>query len=86
MPALFQDSIDALLTPAATGPAPDATTTGDPCMNSPWSYAGLPTVSFPIGLNSDRLPLAIQLAGAYQHDWRLLDVAEVCERLLRPVA
>ncbi len=86
MAALFQDSIDALLTPAATGPAPDATTTGDPCMNSPLSYTGLPTVSFPIGLSSDRLPLAIQLVGPQQHDWRLLDVAEVCERLLRPVA
>ena len=86
MAALFQDSIDALLTPAATGPAPDATTTGDPCMNSPLSYTGLPTVSFSIGLSSDRLPLAIQLVGPQQHDWRLLDVAEVCERLLRPVA
>ena len=84
--AQFRHSIDALLTPAATGPAPDAATTGDPCMNSPWSYTGLPTVSFPIGLSSDRLPLAIQLVGPQQHDWRLLDVAEVCERLLRPVA
>ena len=86
MAAQFQHSIEAMLTPAATGPAPDATTTGDPCMNAPWSYTGLPTVSFPIGLSSDRLPLAIQLAGPHQHDWRLLDVAEVCERLLRPVA
>ncbi len=86
MAAQFQHSIDAMLTPAATGPAPDAATTGDPCMNVPWSYTGLPTVSFPIGLSSDRLPLAIQLAGPYQYDWRLLDVAEVCERLLRPVA
>ena len=85
MAAQFQHSIDALLTPAATGPAPDATTTGDPCMNAPWSYTGLPTVSFPIGLSSERLPLAIQLAGPHQHDWRLLDVAEGCERLLRHV-
>ena len=86
MAAQFQDSIDAMLTPAATGPAPDASITGDPCMNSPWSYTGLPTVSFPIGLCSDRLPLAIQLAGPHRHDWQLLDVAEVCERLLRPFA
>ena len=86
MVARFQHSIDALLTPAATGPAPDAATTGDPCMSSPWSYTGLPTVSFPIGLSSDRLPLAIQLAGPHRRDWQLLGVAELCERLLRPVA
>ncbi|MEI6538125.1 MAG: amidase [Planctomycetota bacterium] len=86
MAALFQPRIAALLTPAAIGPAPDATTTGDPCMNSPWSYTGLPTVSFPIGLSTERLPLAIQLVGPHRHDWRLLNVAEVCERLLPPVA
>ena len=86
MAAQFQHSIDAMLTPATTGPAPDAATTGDPCMNAPWSYTGLPTVSFPISLSEDRLPLAIQLAGPHRHDWRLLDVAEVCERLLQPVA
>ena len=86
MAAQFKDSIDALLTPATTGPAPDAATTGDPCMNAPWSYTGLPTVSFPIGLSTDRLPLAIQLAGPHRHDWRLLDVAEACESLLLPVA
>lgn len=86
MAALFQHSIDALLTPATTGPAPDAATTGDPCMNAPWSYTGLPTVSFPISLTDDQLPLAIQFAGPHRHDWRLLNVAEVCERLLRPVA
>ena len=86
MAALFQQPIDVLLTPATTGPAPDTTTTGDPCMNSPWSYTGLPTVSFPIGLSTDRLPLAIQLAGPHRQDWRLLDVAEACERQLRPEA
>ena len=44
------DGVDVLLTPATTGPAPDAATTGDPAFNSPWSYTGLPTVSFPGGL------------------------------------
>ncbi len=84
MAAVFENSMDAMLTPAAPGSAPDAATTGDPCMNSPWSYTGLPTVSFPIGLSPERLPLAIQLIGPQRHDWQLLSVAEACERLLPP--
>jgi aspartyl-tRNA(Asn)/glutamyl-tRNA(Gln) amidotransferase subunit A len=38
-----------LLTPATTGPAPLADTTGDPAFNSPWSYTGLPTISIQTG-------------------------------------
>ena len=76
-------SVDALVTPATTGAAPDTSTTGDPCMNAPWSYTGMPTVSFPIGLRDDGLPLAIQLAGARGGDWPLLDVAAECESRLR---
>ena len=57
------DKLDALITPATLGTAPDPSTTGDPAFNSPWSYTGLPTVSFPIGLATDGLPVAIQLVG-----------------------
>ena len=52
-------------------------------MNAPWSYAGMPTVSLPIGLSEDGLPLAIQLAGKLSGDWSLLDVAAECEGQLR---
>ena len=55
--------VDALVTPATLGAAPDSSTTGDPVFNSPWSLLGLPTVSFPIGLSADGLPLAVQLVG-----------------------
>lgn len=75
--------IDVLVTPATTGVAPDISTTGDPCMNAPWSYTGMPTVSIPIALSDDGLPLAIQLAGPRGGDWRLLDVAEECEQIVR---
>jgi Asp-tRNA(Asn)/Glu-tRNA(Gln) amidotransferase A subunit family amidase len=71
--------VDALVTPATTGAAPDTSTTGDPCMNAPWSYTGMPTVSFPIGLSADGLPLALQLAGQRGGDWPLLNVAAQCE-------
>ncbi|MEW4569966.1 amidase [Tautonia sp. JC769] len=55
--------VDALLTPAALGPAPGLETTGDPAFNSPWSFLGLPTITHPIGLSPDGLPLGLQLIG-----------------------
>jgi Asp-tRNA(Asn)/Glu-tRNA(Gln) amidotransferase A subunit family amidase len=84
MDSLFGDSLDVLLTPATTGPAPDATSTGNPAMNAPWSYTGLPTVSLPVGLSKHGLPLAIQLAGKLHEDADLLQIASVCERMLIP--
>ncbi|MGL4549681.1 MAG: amidase [Gemmataceae bacterium] len=53
-------NVGTLLCPAATGPAPDAATTGDPAFNSPWSFAGLPLVSLPVGFGDDGLPLGVQ--------------------------
>ncbi len=74
---------DALITPAATGPAPDRSTTGDPAFNSPWSYLGFPTVSFPLGFSAERLPLAVQLIGRPGFDLELLRVAERFEHWTR---
>lgn len=72
-------SVDALLTPATTGPAPSAETTGDPAFNSPWSYVGLPTVSFTVAFSTNGLPLSLQLAGAPWNEGSLLQVAHWCE-------
>jgi aspartyl-tRNA(Asn)/glutamyl-tRNA(Gln) amidotransferase subunit A len=80
--ALFND-VDALVTPAALGAAPDASTTGDPAFNSPWSYLGLPTVSFPLGFSAERLPLSVQLVGKPNDDMNLLRMAEWCETVTR---
>jgi Asp-tRNA(Asn)/Glu-tRNA(Gln) amidotransferase A subunit family amidase len=71
-----------LLTPAATSPAPDAATTGNPAFNSPWSYTGLPTVSLPTGQFVDGMPLAIQLVGGRGSEARLLEVGQWCESAL----
>jgi Asp-tRNA(Asn)/Glu-tRNA(Gln) amidotransferase A subunit family amidase len=76
------DGIDALLTPATTNPAPDAGSTGDPAFNSPWSYTGFPTISFPAGLSPDGLPLAIQLVGRPGSESELFPVALWCEDAL----
>jgi aspartyl-tRNA(Asn)/glutamyl-tRNA(Gln) amidotransferase subunit A len=70
------------LTPATTGPAPDRASTGNPVLNAPWSFTGLPTVSFPTGLGSDDLPLAAQLVGKSEHDGWLLAAAAMVERVI----
>jgi Asp-tRNA(Asn)/Glu-tRNA(Gln) amidotransferase A subunit family amidase len=75
----FRDGINVAITPATPGPAPDAATTGLPIFNSPWSYIGLPTVSFPIGWSDDGLPLCMQLVGRPWEEAELLHLATWCE-------
>jgi aspartyl-tRNA(Asn)/glutamyl-tRNA(Gln) amidotransferase subunit A len=74
-------SKDVLLAPATRGVAPTAETTGDPAFNSPWSYTGLPVVSFVAGW-ADGMPLAIQLIGRRHGENDLLAAALWCERVL----
>jgi aspartyl-tRNA(Asn)/glutamyl-tRNA(Gln) amidotransferase subunit A len=71
-----------LVTPATTGPAPLLDTTGNPAMNSPWSYSGLPTVSLPCELAQNGLPLGVQLIGPRRADLELLRTAAWCEKRL----
>jgi aspartyl-tRNA(Asn)/glutamyl-tRNA(Gln) amidotransferase subunit A len=75
--------VDALLLPATPGPAPDTTTTGDGRFNSPWSHAGVPSLSMPCGITAGGLPVALQLVGeAWGEEW-LLQTAAWCEKKLR---
>ena len=74
---------DALLTPTAPGPAPRGIgATGDPWFCAPWSFAGMPSISLPSGLDGQRLPLAVQLVGAPLAEARLLGAAAWCERAI----
>jgi aspartyl-tRNA(Asn)/glutamyl-tRNA(Gln) amidotransferase subunit A len=75
------ESVDALICPATTCPAPDAATTGDPAFNSPWSYTGLPVASFPVEL-AGGLPLAVQLAGGPFEERTVFAAAAWCEDAL----
>jgi aspartyl-tRNA(Asn)/glutamyl-tRNA(Gln) amidotransferase subunit A len=71
-----------LICPATTMAAPDARTTGDPAFNSPWSYTGLPVVSFPVAFSPEGLPLSVQLIGAPSSEETLFQVAAWCESAL----
>jgi aspartyl-tRNA(Asn)/glutamyl-tRNA(Gln) amidotransferase subunit A len=76
------DGVDGLLVPATTGPAPDASTTGDPAFNSPWSYTGLPAVSFLSGWSVEGLPMGVQVIGRPWGEAEALATAEWCESRL----
>ena len=71
--------------PSTPGGAPGSDTTGDPTFNSPFSYCGLPAVTLPMGLDSDGLPLGLQLIAARGNDRELLQAALWCERQLGQV-
>ncbi|WP_043840591.1 amidase [Amycolatopsis taiwanensis] len=66
-------SCDAVLGPAATGPAPAGlASTGDPALSRAWQALGLPAVTVP-GLRTDAgLPLGVQLLGQPQEEAALL--------------
>ena len=71
---------DVLATPSTPSPAPrDLSTTGDPVFQTPWTTAGLPSISLPLGLSASGLPLGLQLAGAPFAEERLLAAARWCE-------
>jgi aspartyl-tRNA(Asn)/glutamyl-tRNA(Gln) amidotransferase subunit A len=76
------EGVDALLVPGATCPAPDAGSTGDPAFNSPWSYTGLPSVSFRSGWTDEGLPLALQVIGRPFGEGELFAAAAWCEARL----
>ncbi len=74
--------LDVLMLPTATNVAPGTETTGDRSLQTPSSLTGLPAVSLPSALSSERLPLAIQLIAPCWQEPRLLEVARWCESLL----
>jgi Asp-tRNA(Asn)/Glu-tRNA(Gln) amidotransferase A subunit family amidase len=78
----FRDGITVAIVPATLGPAPDLASTGLPTFNSPWSYTGLPAVSFPIAWSDDGLPLSMQLIGRPWEEAELLQMAAWCEDVI----
>ncbi len=70
---------EAVVTPATNTTAPATlTTTGDPRFNSPWSLAGVPTVSTICGRGRSGMPVGWQWIGRPGEDARLLGIAAHC--------
>lgn len=73
---LGQLACDAIIAPAAPGPAPrglDAT--GDPIMSRPWQALGLPAATVPGRRDGTGMPLGIQLIGHRNGETALLATA-----------
>ncbi|WP_291862294.1 amidase [Bradyrhizobium sp.] len=70
------DEYDAILTPAAPGPAPRGLdSTGNPAFCSLWTYLGTPAVTLPLLQSETGLPIGVQLVGRRGNDARLLRTA-----------
>ncbi|WP_299650743.1 amidase [uncultured Jannaschia sp.] len=70
---------DAILCPAAPGPAPGHETTGDPVFNGLWTLTGTPAVTLPLLVSGSGLPMGVQLTGPRGDDGRLLRTARWLE-------
>lgn len=67
---------DAILTPAATGPAPASLeSTGDPIFNGLWTLTGVPAITIPLFEAANGMPIGVQLVGPRGGDGRLLRTA-----------
>ena len=68
---------DAILCPAATGPAPllSDNTTGSAAMSGPWTLCGVPAITLPLMCSDEGMPMGVQLIGRRGDDARLLRVA-----------
>lgn len=83
MALMRENSLAAWIAPSAPGPAPFSLAhTGDPVMNLPWTYAGLPAINVPCGRADNGLPLGLQIVGRYGRDEELVVLAERLEAAL----
>ena len=76
-------NFDAVLTLPAFGEAPKGLAyTGDAEYCAPWTFLGVPAATLPAGFGKNRLPLGLQIVGAYRQDYRTLCVAKWVESTL----
>ncbi|WP_210587654.1 amidase [Streptomyces sp. GESEQ-35] len=76
--------VDAILGPAAPGPAPHGLdATGNPVLSRPWQLLGLPVVTVPGHRDPHGMPLGLQLVGHPDRVGRLLGVARRAEEAIQ---
>jgi Asp-tRNA(Asn)/Glu-tRNA(Gln) amidotransferase A subunit family amidase len=74
---------DCVVCPSTVDTAPKGLEwTGSPAFNTPWSLAGLPSITVPTGLSQEKLPLGLQIIGLPFSEWTLFEVAGWCEEKL----
>lgn len=80
------DRCDAILCPAACGPAPmGLASTGSPIFNGLWTLAGVPAITVPLFTAENGLPMGVQLVGRRGDDARLLRTARwLSQHVLSP--
>lgn len=78
---------DAILCPAATGPAPEGLDfTGSAIFNGLWTLTGMPAVTVPAFSAEDGLPMGVQMVAARGNDARLLRTANWFQQWLADAA
>lgn len=82
--AFFKD-YDAVITLGAAGEAPliSAGGTGDPVFCTIWTISGLPSVTLPILVGANNMPIGVQLVGAAEEDDRLMRTANWLLKFLK---
>lgn len=77
---------DAILCPAAPGPAPEGLDdTGSAIFNGLWTLSGMPAVTLPVFVAENGLPMGVQLVGRRGDDARLLRTARWLAAHLEPL-
>jgi aspartyl-tRNA(Asn)/glutamyl-tRNA(Gln) amidotransferase subunit A len=79
------NGVDALVLPSMPDGAPDRSTIGLHFCQVPWTIMGWPSITVPLGLNGEGLPLGIQLVGAAFAEQSLFATARWFEGQLEPI-
>jgi Asp-tRNA(Asn)/Glu-tRNA(Gln) amidotransferase A subunit family amidase len=85
---LFEDQVDILIAPSATGEAPGTLDeTGDPIFSRGWTLLGLPCINLTVTTGPNGLPVGVTLVAGPGQDRLLLSAASaLAQQLSDPIA
>jgi aspartyl-tRNA(Asn)/glutamyl-tRNA(Gln) amidotransferase subunit A len=76
------EKVTVFIVPSAPNTAPISHEgTGDPKFNSPFTMAGVPSLTIPCGLGSNGLPIGMQIVGKVLSEELLLSIGAYCEEI-----